>query len=86
MSSLLVEGGATLAAALLAHGLIDRLALFVAPLVLGDGPVLLAGWRRPTCGWARRPLDADAPPGRPGYLLVAECARSEEERRCSPGS
>ena len=41
-SSLLVEGGAGLAGALLGEGLIDRLALFVAPLLLGDGPGLVS--------------------------------------------
>lgn len=35
--SVLCEGGATLASALLSEGLVDELALFVAPLVLGAG-------------------------------------------------
>ncbi len=33
---MLCEGGATLAGALLRDGLVDRLALFVAPRILGD--------------------------------------------------
>ena len=37
----LVEGGPTLATALLADGLVDRLAWFVAPQVVGAGPVTL---------------------------------------------
>jgi diaminohydroxyphosphoribosylaminopyrimidine deaminase/5-amino-6-(5-phosphoribosylamino)uracil reductase len=42
VTSLLVEGGAELAAGLLAAGLVDALALFVAPLLLGgDGRGLL---------------------------------------------
>ena len=42
MTSLLVEGGAGLAAALLAAGLVDALALFLAPrLIGGDGHPLL---------------------------------------------
>ena len=41
--TLLVEGGAGLAGALLEQGLIDRLALFVAPMLLGDGQGVFAG-------------------------------------------
>lgn len=37
VASLLVEGGARLASALLAAELVDRLYLFYAPLILGDG-------------------------------------------------
>ena len=36
VTEVLSEGGATLAGALVAEGLVDRLALFVAPLLLGD--------------------------------------------------
>jgi diaminohydroxyphosphoribosylaminopyrimidine deaminase/5-amino-6-(5-phosphoribosylamino)uracil reductase len=36
----LVEGGPTLAGALLAEGLIDRVALFVAPLIVGRGRIV----------------------------------------------
>ena len=43
ITSLLVEGGATLASALIAGGLVDALALFSAPLLIGgDGVPLLA--------------------------------------------
>jgi diaminohydroxyphosphoribosylaminopyrimidine deaminase/5-amino-6-(5-phosphoribosylamino)uracil reductase len=43
VTSLLVEGGAELAAGLLREGLVDAVALFVAPVVLGgDGRALLA--------------------------------------------
>ena len=38
VQSLLLEGGPTLATALLRAGLVDRLLLFVAPLVAGSGP------------------------------------------------
>ena len=44
--SLLVEGGASLAAALLEADLVDRVVLFQAPVLLGEGA--LAGVR-PTC-------------------------------------
>jgi diaminohydroxyphosphoribosylaminopyrimidine deaminase/5-amino-6-(5-phosphoribosylamino)uracil reductase len=43
VQSLLLEGGPTLAAAFLREDLVDRLLLFVAPAVAGDGPGILAG-------------------------------------------
>ena len=43
ISSLLVEGGAQLAGSLLAAGEVDRLCVFVAPLVLGGGRALAEG-------------------------------------------
>lgn len=42
VQSLLLEGGPTLAAAFLDAGLVDKLLLFVAPVLAGDGPGLLA--------------------------------------------
>jgi diaminohydroxyphosphoribosylaminopyrimidine deaminase/5-amino-6-(5-phosphoribosylamino)uracil reductase len=42
VQSLLLEGGPTLAAAFLAAGLVDKLLVFVAPVVAGDGPGLAA--------------------------------------------
>jgi diaminohydroxyphosphoribosylaminopyrimidine deaminase/5-amino-6-(5-phosphoribosylamino)uracil reductase len=56
IDSVLVEGGGTLAGALLADGVVDRLVIFQAPLVLGPGAVrafafqgeaaaLVASWR-----------------------------------------
>jgi diaminohydroxyphosphoribosylaminopyrimidine deaminase / 5-amino-6-(5-phosphoribosylamino)uracil reductase len=73
LSSLLVEGGATLAGALLADELIDRLALFVAPIVLGEGgPGIVAGWVAPGLDHARRAtLVTDRRVG-PDTLLIAE--------------
>jgi diaminohydroxyphosphoribosylaminopyrimidine deaminase/5-amino-6-(5-phosphoribosylamino)uracil reductase len=41
VQSLLLEGGPTLATAFLAAGLIDKLQLFAAPIVAGEGPHLL---------------------------------------------
>jgi diaminohydroxyphosphoribosylaminopyrimidine deaminase/5-amino-6-(5-phosphoribosylamino)uracil reductase len=41
VQSLLLEGGPTLATAFLEAGLVDKLLLFVAPLVAGSGPRLL---------------------------------------------
>jgi diaminohydroxyphosphoribosylaminopyrimidine deaminase / 5-amino-6-(5-phosphoribosylamino)uracil reductase len=42
VQSLLLEGGPTLARAFLEAGLVDKLLLFVAPALSGDGPGLLA--------------------------------------------
>jgi diaminohydroxyphosphoribosylaminopyrimidine deaminase/5-amino-6-(5-phosphoribosylamino)uracil reductase len=42
VQSLLLEGGPTLASAFLAADLIDKLVLFVAPVVAGSGPHFLA--------------------------------------------
>jgi diaminohydroxyphosphoribosylaminopyrimidine deaminase / 5-amino-6-(5-phosphoribosylamino)uracil reductase len=41
VQSLLLEGGPTLATAFLAAGLVDKLLLFVAPLLSGEGPHVL---------------------------------------------
>jgi diaminohydroxyphosphoribosylaminopyrimidine deaminase/5-amino-6-(5-phosphoribosylamino)uracil reductase len=43
VQSLLLEGGPTLATAFLAAGFVDRLLLFVAPIIGGDGPQMLGG-------------------------------------------
>jgi diaminohydroxyphosphoribosylaminopyrimidine deaminase/5-amino-6-(5-phosphoribosylamino)uracil reductase len=43
VQSLLLEGGPTLAAAFLERGLVDKLLVFVAPTLAGDGPAMLAG-------------------------------------------
>lgn len=41
VQSLLLEGGPTIATAALAHGVVDRLLLFVAPVLAGGGPAML---------------------------------------------
>jgi diaminohydroxyphosphoribosylaminopyrimidine deaminase/5-amino-6-(5-phosphoribosylamino)uracil reductase len=48
VQSLLLEGGPTLAASFVQGDLVDKLLVFVAPLVSGDGPVALAGLADPT--------------------------------------
>jgi diaminohydroxyphosphoribosylaminopyrimidine deaminase / 5-amino-6-(5-phosphoribosylamino)uracil reductase len=53
VQSLLLEGGPTLATAFLADGLVDRLLVFVAPVVAGDGP--------PLTGPLPEPLDLGEP-------------------------
>ena len=47
VQSLLLEGGPTLATALLAAGLVDKLLLFVAPVLAGDGPRVLGDLETP---------------------------------------
>ena len=57
LTSLMLEGGATLAGAFLAAGAIDALRVFVAPVVLGgDGRPLFAGAGPAAVGDATRPL------------------------------
>lgn len=47
VQSLLLEGGPTLAASFLAAGLVDKLLVFVAPVLGGAGPGLVAGLPEP---------------------------------------
>jgi diaminohydroxyphosphoribosylaminopyrimidine deaminase/5-amino-6-(5-phosphoribosylamino)uracil reductase len=47
VQSLLLEGGPTLAAAFLEAGLVDKLLVFVAPRISGEGPGMLEGLPRP---------------------------------------
>jgi len=47
VQSLLLEGGPTLAAAFLEQGYVDKLLVFVAPKLSGEGPGMLAGLAGP---------------------------------------
>ena len=47
VQSLLLEGGPTLARAFLDAGLVDKLLLFVAPTLAGDGPFAVPGLEAP---------------------------------------
>ncbi len=47
VQSLLLEGGPTIASAFLAAGLVDRLLVFVAPVLAGGGPQMLASLPEP---------------------------------------
>jgi len=47
VQSLLLEGGPTLAAAFLEGGLVDKVLVFVAPRISGEGPGMLEGLPRP---------------------------------------
>jgi len=48
VQSLLLEGGPTLAASFLAEGLVDKLMVFVAPVLSGQGPGLVAALPSPS--------------------------------------
>ena len=60
VQSLLLEGGPTIGAAFLAAGVVDRLLVFVAPVLAGDGPPML--------GPLPTPLDL----GRPGVERIGD--------------
>ena len=47
VQSLLLEGGPTLATAFLEQGFVDRLLVFVAPRLAGEGPLVVAGLTQP---------------------------------------
>ena len=73
VSTLLVEGGPRLAGALLAEGLVDRMAVFVAPIVLGGGgPGIVEGWAPDSLADAPRGADLSSRPVGPDTLLVSE--------------
>jgi diaminohydroxyphosphoribosylaminopyrimidine deaminase/5-amino-6-(5-phosphoribosylamino)uracil reductase len=61
VQSLLLEGGPTLAASFLAAGLVDKVLLFVAPAIVGDGPGLVAAIPSPLAlsSLTARPVGAD---------------------------
>jgi diaminohydroxyphosphoribosylaminopyrimidine deaminase / 5-amino-6-(5-phosphoribosylamino)uracil reductase len=61
VQSLLLEGGPTLATAFLAAGLVDKLMLFVAPVVAGDGPRFVGGLPQPlqVAGLSARAVGGD---------------------------
>lgn len=61
VQSLLLEGGPTLAAAFLEAELVDKLLVFVAPRLAGDGPGMLEGLPRPLelSRLAARPIGDD---------------------------
>jgi diaminohydroxyphosphoribosylaminopyrimidine deaminase/5-amino-6-(5-phosphoribosylamino)uracil reductase len=76
VTSVLLEGGPTLAGSFLAAGLVDRVVGYIAPVLIGGGPPALAGPGAPSIGAATRlRLDEITPIG-PDVRLVA---RPEKE-------
>jgi diaminohydroxyphosphoribosylaminopyrimidine deaminase/5-amino-6-(5-phosphoribosylamino)uracil reductase len=61
VQSLLLEGGPTIATAFLEAGLVDKLLVFVAPMLSGDGPRFLGDLAKPRAllHLTSRPVDAD---------------------------
>ena len=61
VQSLLLEGGPTLATAFLGGGLVDKLLLFVAPVLAGQGQGLVTGLAQPLqlSALASRPVGED---------------------------
>ena len=61
VQSLLLEGGPTLAASFLAAGLVDKLLVFIAPVLAGEGPGLVAPLPSPPAlsRLASRPVGED---------------------------
>ena len=61
VQSLLLEGGPTLATSFLAAGLVDKLLVFVAPVLGGDGPVFIGPLNSPVelSGLAARRVGGD---------------------------
>ncbi len=77
----LLEGGPTLAGAMVAAGLVDRVVAYVAPVLLGAGPAALGDAGITTISQALRlEPDADEPVVRfgPDVRIVARVVRAEE--------
>ena len=73
VTSLLVEGGAELAAGLLRAGVVDSIALFMAPMMLGgDGRAMLGDLGIEALADAPRLRDLRARPVGPDLLVEAE--------------
>ena len=84
VQSLLLEGGPTLARAFLEAGLVDKLLLFVAPTLSGDGPL-----RRPRPRAAAPPDAPDKPSsrrGRPARGVPPRTVGCRRVHRARPGS
>jgi diaminohydroxyphosphoribosylaminopyrimidine deaminase / 5-amino-6-(5-phosphoribosylamino)uracil reductase len=74
VQSVLVEGGATIAGAFIAAGLVDRIALFLAPKLLGGGLSVAAGAGLPLARALRLGPISVQPVG-PDLLLTADVDR-----------
>ncbi len=77
VQSLLLEGGPTIAASFLAHGWVDRLLVFVAPVLAGGGPAML--------GELPEPLDLGEPTVElVGTDVLLDWRLRDEVSRCRP--
>ena len=79
IQSVLVEGGAGIAGAFIAAGLVDRIALFVAPMLLGGGVSISAGADLPVARALRLGPISVQPVG-PDLLLTADVERAITRR------
>ncbi|MFQ3586153.1 MAG: bifunctional diaminohydroxyphosphoribosylaminopyrimidine deaminase/5-amino-6-(5-phosphoribosylamino)uracil reductase RibD [Fimbriimonadaceae bacterium] len=75
VTGVLVEGGARTASAFLSAGLVDELDLFVAPMLLGDGPSWLEGLRLEGLAAAPRLTDPKVRRVGPDLWIRAELRR-----------
>jgi diaminohydroxyphosphoribosylaminopyrimidine deaminase / 5-amino-6-(5-phosphoribosylamino)uracil reductase len=76
--NVLIEGGATLAASALAAGIVDRVAFFVAPKILGAGRPAIDGMHAPRIRAARSFTDFTARRVGDDWLLEARLTRTNE--------
>jgi diaminohydroxyphosphoribosylaminopyrimidine deaminase/5-amino-6-(5-phosphoribosylamino)uracil reductase len=83
-SKILLEGGAHLAGAALAAGIVDRVAFFLAPLVLGSGLPAVEGLLSRTVRGAVRLTDLRANPIGGDLLVEAEVVRRRAPVRKRP--
>ncbi len=83
-SKILLEGGAHLGAAALAAGIVDRVAFFIAPLILGCGLPAVEGLLSRKVRGAVRLTNLRTSPIGPDILLEAEVATSRGPRAKLP--
>jgi diaminohydroxyphosphoribosylaminopyrimidine deaminase/5-amino-6-(5-phosphoribosylamino)uracil reductase len=76
----LIEGGAHLAGAALRAGMVDRVAFFVAPRILGDGLPAIAGLSAATMRRAIRLERMSARTVGDDFLIEAEVCRIRSRR------
>jgi diaminohydroxyphosphoribosylaminopyrimidine deaminase/5-amino-6-(5-phosphoribosylamino)uracil reductase len=79
-SKVLIEGGAKLAGAALRAGIVDRVAFFVAPLIIGCGLPSIEGLRAPTVREAIKLRNLKAQPVGADWLLEAEVVQGKTNR------
>jgi diaminohydroxyphosphoribosylaminopyrimidine deaminase/5-amino-6-(5-phosphoribosylamino)uracil reductase len=83
-SKILIEGGARLAAAALRAGIVDRVAFFMAPLILGCGLPAVEGLLAPTVRDAIKLKNLRAQRIGSDWLLQADVVQRKSSIRSSP--